>query len=221
LVEVTGTAMQRKLINSPMLQKACAYYKWKVEKLVKTKNSSHWREIGGGESREPFYLEDETGRAIVFPAGAELNLVNDYQQVFGSFSTLPPNLNRFLTEQRISGSSFFGLRSKLRFSETFVAPRDKLYVLGTAHFRQKKADLEHSGAADEKTAIMMREIEENDSHCAASIVKGENTKWFYISDRSEKQIVSSMGWWVPLSIWGGPLLSAGCLAYVLYRFTGS
>jgi len=52
----------------------------------------------------------------------------------------------------------------------------------------------------------------------AVICKGANDPTFYISWRSQKEVVSDLSWRASLSIWGGPVLSAACLWYVLAYF---
>jgi len=52
----------------------------------------------------------------------------------------------------------------------------------------------------------------------AVICKGANDPTFYISWRSQKEVVSELSWRASLNIWGGPVLSAACLWYVLAYF---
>ncbi|MDD2714650.1 MAG: hypothetical protein PHW04_02020 [Candidatus Wallbacteria bacterium] len=215
LVEVNGKALGRKNLLSPMHLKPCVYFQWKVDQWVSSKNGGHWSLLSKGESNEAFFIEDDTARAIVFPEGATMNLKTDYCREFSSFSTLPAELTAFLKQKHINYESLFGGHRRLRFTEIFIAPNDGLYILGTAAFWQKKADADNLDNPDPDLAAQMKSMALEDNKCVASIRKGE--QWFYLSDSSEKDILSSLGWWAPFAIFGGPLLTLVCMIYLLFR----
>lgn len=50
------------------------------------------------------------------------------------------------------------------------------------------------------------------------LMKGSHQTAFLISWRSQKEIVSSLGWKSIAMIWGGPALALGCLYYVFAHF---
>ncbi|MGB7584922.1 MAG: GIDE domain-containing protein [Terriglobales bacterium] len=56
--------------------------------------------------------------------------------------------------------------------------------------------------------------EQFDLHPPTVLMKGEHNSSFFISWRSQRDVVKSLGWKSALLIWGGPALSLAC-AYVL------
>jgi len=54
-----------------------------------------------------------------------------------------------------------------------------------------------------------------DLHPAAVLRKGEHNPAFFISWRSQKEIVQSLGWRSAAMIWGGPAIALVCLYYLL------
>ncbi len=59
-----------------------------------------------------------------------------------------------------------------------------------------------------------------DRHPKTVLMKGENDRAFFISWRSQKEVVASLGWKSALCIWGGPVLLLLC-AYVLLEHFGA
>jgi len=217
LVEIKCKALSRIELISPLSKKKCVYYQWKIEKYVSNKNSGHWVKIGGSESSSPFYGEDDSGRAIIFPYGAELRLKTDMQIKCGS-SGLKPEWKVFFDSKNVKYNGFLGGNS-LRVTEIYVEPEDRLYILGTAHFwRSGRSDEVEMVMAGDKQKELIENMKKEDSKCHASIRKVKNSKYFLISDSSEKELISSLGWHVPAMLFGGPLLSVLTLVYILYRF---
>jgi hypothetical protein len=56
--------------------------------------------------------------------------------------------------------------------------------------------------------------EQFDLHPPAVLMKGVHNKAFFISWRSQREVVKSLGWKSALMIWGGPALTLLC-AYIL------
>jgi hypothetical protein len=215
LVEVKGKAVCRKELTSPLSNKKCVYFDWKIERYVSSKNGGHWSTVALGSSSDPFYIKDDTAQAIVFPNGAKLKLRTDMQIKCYS-NELKPSWKQFFDSQKISHRSGFFGGSKFRITEIYIEPEDNLYILGTAHFWKAKK-ITTPFMKDEEKKILEK-ISENDSKCNASIMKGKNSKYFFISDKSEKELIKSMSWQIPLMLFGGPLLSAACLIGILIEF---
>jgi hypothetical protein len=78
----------------------------------------------------PFFLDDNTGKVLVDPRGADLDLHRDFQQEFcdGFFTTkeeAPPNVHSFLSRHGISTSN------KIKVEEYCIKPKNALFLLGT------------------------------------------------------------------------------------------
>jgi hypothetical protein len=52
------------------------------------------------------------------------------------------------------------------------------------------------------------------------LMKGEHQPAFFISWRSQKDVVKSLGWKSAAMIWGGPALTLLCAYYLLVYFAG-
>jgi hypothetical protein len=57
-----------------------------------------------------------------------------------------------------------------------------------------------------------------ETHPAVVLMKGSHQPQFLISWRSQKDILSSLGWQATAMIWGGPAFSLICLYYLLAKF---
>lgn len=57
-----------------------------------------------------------------------------------------------------------------------------------------------------------------DLHPAVVLMKGSHEPAFFISWRSQRDVVASLGWKSLLMIWGGPALTLACTYFLLARF---
>jgi hypothetical protein len=57
-----------------------------------------------------------------------------------------------------------------------------------------------------------------DLHPPVVLMKGTNQPAFYISWRSQREVVASLGWKSALMIWGGPILTLVCVYVLLAHF---
>jgi hypothetical protein len=132
LVELCGKAKAIKILKSPLTQTDCVLYLYKVEEYRSSGKSGHWVTIASGNSFDcPFWLEDETGKIMVFPKGAELFLPIDYEYSTGLGRGLSPNLVEFMEVHFIKYRSAFG-NLNLRFKECYIKEDALVYILGTA-----------------------------------------------------------------------------------------
>ncbi len=177
LAEFHGKAFPRESMLSPVTGQKCAYFRVRAEYYKEGKHGG-WRDICSQISTKPFFLEDETGRILVDPALAEVDIPEDnkFEGRISPFSVLgvsqakldqravdfinsaPPALKTRL-------NSYSG--HKLRITEFFIAEGDPLYVMGSAQ------PLEGG-----KSSV---------SHENLIIRKNPNENFFYISDSNEKK----------------------------------
>jgi len=57
-----------------------------------------------------------------------------------------------------------------------------------------------------------------DLHPPVVLMKGSHEPAFFISWRSQRDLVRSLGWKSALMIWGGPALTMGCVYFLLWHF---
>lgn len=202
LVEIKGTAnpIEGTVRPSPFTAKDCIYYSFRVEEYRRQGKNSRWVTVKKGEYRPEFFVRDDTGKVLVDPAGADINVPKDFEYNSGLLNDPPVLVKEFLKANDISHDSFLGLNKRMRYREYLIEPDDTVYVMGTAG---NNPVLAHS----------------EDEHMSKLIIrKGENQTFYYISDRSEKELVSSMKWQAFGGIIAGSLVVIICLAYLVSSF---
>lgn len=132
LVEIYGKTSAPHILISPLVKAKCVLYKFTVEEYRKSGKSGHWVTIASGDSfASPFWVDDGTGKMMVFPKGAEMLWPRDYYFQNGFGKQVPAELINFLEGRGISWSSWFG-QKQLRFSEWHILDGQMAYVLGSA-----------------------------------------------------------------------------------------
>ncbi|MDP1853018.1 MAG: GIDE domain-containing protein [Candidatus Omnitrophota bacterium] len=136
LVEISGKAKKVTSLKSPLTQTECVLFQYKVEEYRKSGKSGSWVTIASGNSFDcPFWLEDETGKIMVFPKGAEFIWPLDFQSRTGFGIEMPYTLTNFMVNKGINYKDFFGVRP-LRFSEWFICEGETVYALGSTKKRE-------------------------------------------------------------------------------------
>ncbi len=217
-VEIYGKAKPITLLKSPLKKAPCAYYKTDVYSFERRGKHSDWVLIKSYTDGIKFLIEDETGSIMVdaswmqplMPAGVAQKLITPNMDgaVSGAFfdiatdhsfetrgeglKQLPKEVQDFFADSRISyeKENFLGLfnqNAKLKIVEKYLAVGDMVYVFGSAQ------PLENKSLAGEATV----------RDAFIGVKKGET---FYISDRSEKEILKGGSWQAPLAILGGIVL---------------
>lgn len=202
LSEVCGEALPYKgnILKSPFSGKDCLYFRFEVEEYRRSGKHSRWVTIKKGLNAVLFNLKDDTGEVVVDPKDAEIDIPIDFTIEPGSGKTAPPSLTEFMNQEGLKLTGFLGFSKKLRFSEYFIAPGDKLFILGTAG---------DNPFVSEGTAV--------EGHKDVMIHK-ERGQIFYISDKSEKSCLKQHRIGMALQIYGGGAAFAASLAYILLRF---
>jgi len=70
------------------------------------------------------------------------------------------------------------------------------------------------GSAATGTIASTSEPEAFDLHPPVVLMKGSHDPAFFISWRSQRDVVKSLGWKSTLMIWGGPTLTVACLYFL-------
>lgn len=194
------------LLKTPFSDLDCVYYSYKIQELRSTGKHTYWATIAEGEEYQLFYLKDDTGEVLVNPKGAKFELTEHTYTSGSGFgalfkfepSELPKPIKNFLASKNISYTNILGLRKTMRFTETYILPDSYVYILGIAGdnpFVPEGSVVEH-----------YKDI---------MIGKGEGQGQFFISDKSEREILSSYSWKCPLYIFGGSLIIIICLWFLL------
>src|SRR5450631_1086658 len=130
MVEISGLAVGPYTMVAPITARPCYYYRtlvWEYKQQGKNKN---WVKVAGECMHLPFFVDDNTGRVLIDPRGADLDLHRDFQEEFcDSFFTTkdpaPANVHSFLSRHGIVTSN------KIKAEEYCIKPKNSLFILGT------------------------------------------------------------------------------------------
>jgi hypothetical protein len=201
-VEIYGEIVPfgKKILKSPFSNSDCVYYKYDVEEYRSSGKSSHWVTISKGQKGVPFYLKDSTGKVLVDAKGARVDIPKDNEFKSGFRNDPPAIVKKFLESNNLKYTSLLRTNKTMRYREYFIAPKDKLYIMGTAG---DNPYVKEATAANSVDDVMIQ--------------KGEHEKFYYISDKPEKDILKVLKWKVMGFIFGGAAMAVVSLA-VIIRF---
>jgi E3 Ubiquitin ligase len=289
LVEVSGLAAGPFLIRAPITGMPCYYYRTMAWQWKQTGKSHQWVKVADESYHVPFFLEDNTGRLLIDPQGAELDIHRDFheefsERLFSSGLEIPTNVAGFI-------GRYGATDSKVKVEEYCIKPKNALFVLGTLaenpgltvssapvrsvfsqteslriplHFSITKQPTETSWSgsstakhldpdqqakmaavltkagitsplawaaagieyaqpialpvASNSAAAAAPAPEQFDLHPPTVLMKGKHNPAFFISWRSQREVVKSLGWKSALMIWGGPALTLLCIYILAAQF---
>lgn len=130
LVEVSGLAAGPYTIIAPVTGLPCYYYRTIAWQWKQSGKNGKWEKVADESLHVPFYLDDNTGRVLVDPQGAEMEIHRDFHDefshsIFSSGLDIPANVFSFLGRNGISDDQ------KLKVEEYCIKPKNALFVLGT------------------------------------------------------------------------------------------
>jgi len=130
MVEISGQAVGPFTLTAPITARPCYYYRTLVWEYKQRGKNKEWVKIAGECFHVPFFIDDNTGRMLVDPRGADLDLHRDFQQEFcDGFFTMkepaPPNVREFLARHGIVTNN------KIKVEEFCIKPKNALFILGT------------------------------------------------------------------------------------------
>jgi hypothetical protein len=279
LVEVNGLAVGPHTMSAPITALPCYYYRTIAWQLKQSGKRAEWVKVAEESLHLPFFIDDNTGKVLVSPDGAEMDIHRDFHGEYGtsllSFSAdVPPAVNVFLSRHGVSSDK------KLKVEEYCIKPKNALFVLGTLaenpglslgtaigqtpsafmpdvtdtaaqaiHHEvirlSNPAQVSDSSAMSQQqrvAAALMKAgitnpaawavagvdnattssgsssshggaaavgiaMEGFDPNPAVVLMKGNHNPAFFISWRSQRDVVRSLGWKSALMIWGGPALA--------------
>lgn len=202
LVEICGEVIpaSNRIFKAPFTNKDCVYYRCIVQEERSSGKRRTWVTIKEEEKRDYFYLKDDTGLVLIDPRNAEIDIPTDFQFQSGINKDPPDSLKQYLSANKISYEGIFSINKKMRFYEYHIAPNDKLYIMG---FAGDNPFVKEGWAQQGIEDVMIQ--------------KGES-EIYYISDRSEKEIIGRLKLKMVGELVGGFLLVISCLYALLLCF---
>lgn len=130
MVEVSGLAVGPYNMIAPITARPCYYYRTLVWEYKQHGRNKKWVQVAGECMHVAFFVDDNTGRLLVDPRGADLDLHRDFQEEFnGSFFSnrddAPGNVNSFLSRHGVVTSN------RIKVEEYCIKPKNSLFILGT------------------------------------------------------------------------------------------
>lgn len=130
MIEVSGLAVGPYTMIAPITARPCYYFRTLIWEYKQSGKNKQWVKVAGECMHLPFFVDDNTGRLLVDPRGADLDLHRDYQEEFcDSFFTTkdpaPSNVRTFLARHGIVTNN------KIKVEEYCIKPKNSLFILGT------------------------------------------------------------------------------------------
>jgi hypothetical protein len=133
LVEINGVATGPNSMPAPITGKPCFLYHTTISQLRAGKKQE-WEKIAEETLHLPFFVDDSTGRLLIEPLGADLDLHPGFRQeydpsffssnAFSNDSAIPPRVSVFLSRHGIVPSR------RLRVEEQSIKSDDSLFIAG-------------------------------------------------------------------------------------------
>lgn len=130
LVEVNGTPTGPKTIAAGITGSPCYYYRARGWIWVDSGKGGNWRQVVDESVSVPFFLEDSTGKVLINPQGATLDVHRSFCDEFStSFlskdSLIPESIRKFVAMRGLMAGD------KVRLEEHIIKPGFPLFVFGT------------------------------------------------------------------------------------------
>ncbi|HEY1657656.1 MAG TPA: GIDE domain-containing protein [Candidatus Sulfotelmatobacter sp.] len=130
MVELSGLAAGPYTMPAPITERQCYFYRTVVWEWKRQGRSSRWVKVAGECSHVPFFLDDNTGKVLIDPRGAELDLHCDFKEeysdsIFSSDDGAPPNVRSFLSRHGLMTGN------KIKVEEYCIKPKNAMFVVGT------------------------------------------------------------------------------------------
>jgi hypothetical protein len=130
MVEISGLAIGPYTMVAPITERECFYFRTLVSEWKQCGKNKQWVKVAGECMHVPFFVDDNTGRMLIDPRGADLDLHLDFKQEFcDSFFTTkepaPSNVHAFLARHGVVTNN------KIKVEEFCIKPKNSLFILGT------------------------------------------------------------------------------------------
>lgn len=130
LVELTGSPTGPKTLSAPVTGEPCFYYRVQAWQWEESGKEHQWKQVLDESLYVPFFLEDSTGRVLIDPQGAEMDLHRSFKDEIGAsfFRTrelLTTNVLNFVAKRGLVPSN------KIKIEERIIQPGFPLFVFGT------------------------------------------------------------------------------------------
>lgn len=235
-VKVVGRATSPYTLISPLGGVDCCYYQASAWNGRNQRNEDEIESRAVETIYAPLFIEDETGRLMIDPSGAQLDLGCEYDEVI-SGASMSEAARRFL---RRHGLSDVGETS---VTESVIKPGDPLLVVGTleenprsklqagssqrrvgylsfeAADLERREEMEAMGIPlDQSSELTSVAVGEFDLFPEAILGRGAGRHLFLLSHENPRSMIEALARESAFDIWGGPGLTLFSVGLVLRWF---
>jgi len=209
LVELQGAVRGRSRTNAPFSGRDCVWWEVVVQTVRQSnKGGKQWSTVHREVSGNPFYIDDGTGTALVYPQDAQVSAGHVISEETGGLGVPEPYAS-YMSDRHLGLRQLYAI-GPMRFQERVLEEGRTVFVLGRANPKPHAVDISMDEEALQATgtdAVGARRVREVDGHCMAVIRKGPRDPAFLISDRSEKSMTTEYGLHAFAGLVGGPLIT--------------
>jgi hypothetical protein len=210
MVELSGKAVGPYILVAPLSQTNCLYYRLVIESNPQGDLDSKIKELSA-----PFFLDDGTGKVLIYPQGAELNMPPtcdraEYGKLAILFSRFSEGTPEFAQEYAVRpGDNIFvlgTLRENPWCKKDPIKECTELSRIGPGFVSEAEADLIQREANpylsfNLPTGARIDSDEVFDFHPPVIVMKDRNA--LFISARSQRELVTRLRVQSLVYIWGG------------------
>ncbi len=233
-VKVFGKATGPYTLLSPLAGVDCYYYRAVAWNGRDAKNDQKFEGRAIETLFAPFFVEDETGRLMIDPRGAQLDLPAEYDEPI-SDSSMAECSRRFLQRHGLS------IQGETTVSEYAIKPGDDLLVLGTIGENcglGEMGDAEGHGSSSAYLSLEAADLQRREQldalgipntqlrpitsvnpglepHPSVVLSAGDSGQPFVLSRQNPQGLIDSLAGSSVLDIWGGPVLALLSLGLVV------
>jgi hypothetical protein len=209
LVELQGALRGRSRTSAPFTSKDCVWWEVELQTLRESnRGMRRWQTVHSERSGHPFYIDDGTGTALIYPQDADVRAGDVVSEETHGFGVPEPYAGYM--QSRELGMRHLWAMGPMRFRERVLDEGRAVYVLGRAEPKPHAVEISMDDEVLEATgtdAIGARHVREHDGRCTAVIRKGPRDPALLISDKSEKSMTMEYGFKAFGGLVGGPLLA--------------
>lgn len=153
--KIAGKARRKeKILTAPLSGRPCLFYTVTVHETVTYGKNTTSRERIRDVHGVAFYVEDETGRAVVNPLDAVMFVEQDTSLRSGTFNDATPALEEYLARFGMKSTGPLGFNLTLRYVEGIIEEGEAVRVLG---YGMHDTDHERaSGYRDTATLLVLQ-----------------------------------------------------------------
>jgi len=209
LVELEGRLQCRSRTNAPFSGRNCVWWEVLVQTIRQNnKGVKQWHTVHRERSGNPFYLDDGTGTALIYPQDAQVSAGDVTSEETGGFG-VPEPYSTYMHDRHLGLRALYGM-GPMRFQERVLEEGRAVFVLGRANPKPHAVEISMDEDVLQATgtdAYGAQHVREFDGRCMAVIRKGPRDPAFLISDRSEKSMASEYGLKAFAGLVGGPVIA--------------